>query len=263
MNKQEEGHKAPSKLADALARIDQAKRNYVSLTHEMNVFLYEYVEGMVKGWDRKSGGFVIQLRHPKESVVTGAPKVLVAQIVENLRTALDYMIFQLSALNVSEFNQRAPQFVIADSESDFKRQAKRRLRYLTTEQKSFVERIQPYHGNSMLALLGELAGLGKHRSLLSIRDNTGLDIHLAEITKKEEYKDYFVYPMEKGRAIFARPKGRGILVMAEKYDAMTTLQEMINHISHVIRVSYCFFEGRPLQLTIVNSSSAAATTSGG
>ena len=243
-------HEAPPELVDALTRIDQAKANYIALASEMEAFLYKYIEGMVKGWDKESEVFVIQLRHPTDNVVTGAPRVLVAQIVENLRTALDYMIFQLSVLNASELNERAPQFVIADSESDFKRQAKRRLRYLTAEQMSFVERIQPYHGNGMLAILGELAGMGKHRSLLSVRDNTGLEIHAAEMTKREEYKGWFAYPMEKGHAIFARPRGPGVVLLAEKHDAMPLLKTMIEHTADVVRVSYCFFQGRPLKLTI-------------
>ena len=132
--------------------------------------------------------------------------------MENLRTALDYMIFELSVLNEPNLNERVPQFVIADNKSGFEGQAKKRLRYLTDEQKSFVEQIQPYHGNGTLALLRKLAGRGKHRHLLSIRDQTGFDIYFAEMAKKEEYKNCFVYPMEEGRAIFAKPKGRGVIV---------------------------------------------------
>ena len=256
MTERQDIHEAPTELADALARIDQAKENHSSLAREMNAFLYQHVKGMVKGLDRESGGFVLQLRHPKESNVTGTPRVLVAQIVENLRTALDYMIFELSVLNEPNLNERVTQFVIADSESDFERQAKRRLRHLTDEQKSFVEQVQPYHGNGMLALLGKLAGLGKHRRLLSIRDNTGWDIYLAEMAKQEEYKDYFVYPMEEGQAIFARPKESGVVVLMEEYDAMSLLKAMIEHVADIVRVSYCFFEGRPLKLTILQPPQA-------
>ena len=153
------------------------------------------------------------------------------------------MIFELSVLNEPDLKERVPQFVIADSESEFEHQAKNRLRYLTDEQKSFVEQIQPYNGNGMLALLGKLAGLGKHRRLLSIRDNTGFDIYLAEISKKGEYRDCFVYPVERGHAIFARPKGKAIVVLMEKYDAIPTLKAMIEHTADIVRVSYCFFEG--------------------
>ena len=253
MNPSPEKHEAPPELADALARIEQAKENHISLAREMDEFLYRYVKGMVKGLDRESGHFVLKLRHPKESNVTGRPKVLVAQIVEHLRTALDYMIFELSVLNEPDLNERVPQFVIADSESEFDRQAKNRLRYLTDEQKSFVEQIQPYHGNGRLSLLGELAGRGKHRRLLSIRDNTGLDIYFAEMTKKDEFKDYFVYPVEEGHAIFARPKGKGVVVLMEKYDAMPMLKDMIEHTADIVRVSFCFFEGRPFKLSTVQA----------
>ena len=255
MDQHREIHEPPLKLADALARIDQAKENYIALGSEMDQFLYEYVKGMVKGLDRESGNFVLRFRHSKESAVKGRPKVLVAQIVENLRTALDYMIFELSVLNEPDLKERVPQFVIADSELEFEHQAKNRLRYLTDEQKSFVEQIQPYNGNGMLALLGKLAGLGKHRRLLSIRDNTGFDIYLAEISKKGEYRDCFVYPVERGHAIFARPKSKAIVVLMEKYDAIPTLKAMIEHTADIVRVSYCFFEGQPLKLSIIQVQS--------
>ena len=71
------------------------------------------------------------------------------------------------------------------------------------------------------------------------------------MAKKEEYKDCFVYPMEKETAVFAKPKERGVLVLIEKYDATPTLKAMIEHVADIVRVSYCFFEGRPLKLTIL------------
>ena len=41
----------PPELEDATARIEQAKHNYVSLAEELNRFLYDYVKGMVKGFE--------------------------------------------------------------------------------------------------------------------------------------------------------------------------------------------------------------------
>ena len=251
MNASQDTHETPPQLGDALARIDQAKENYVSLAYALDEFLYNYVKGMVKGFDPETEGFVLQLRHPKESDVSGGPVVLASQIVESLRTALDYMIFQLSVLNEPRLNEREPQFVIADNESQFDSQAKTRLRHLTAEQKSFVEQIQPYNGNGMLALLGEIAVQGKHRRLLSLQDVTGLEIYLAEMTKQEEFKECFVYPMEEGLATFARPKDKPVFLMIEKYDAMPLLKTLIGHVEDILRLSYCFFQGRPLRLTIL------------
>lgn len=241
----------PHQLEDALARIDQAKENYDDLAYELNKFLHSYVKGMVKGLDRKTGNFVFQFRHPKESKVKGRPNVLVAQIVENLRTALDYLVFQLSVLNNPELNKRTPQFVIADCRSGFEQQAKARLRYLSDEQKILIEKLQPYNGNELLAVLGEMAGQGKHRYLLTLRDISNFDIRFGEITKRECYKDYFTYPMEKGTAIFAKPIDEPRFLLIDKYDLMRFLNSMIGHVEDVLRVSYCFFQGRPLKLTIL------------
>ena len=244
-------NKAPPALSDALGRIQQANEDYSNLLNEMNKFMYNYVKGMIRGIDRKSKNFVLQLRHPKDSYVKGRPRVLVAQIVENLRTALDYMIYEISVLNEPNLNERVPQFLIAQSKSDFERQAQKRLRYLTEEQKYFVECIQPYHGNEVLAILGELAIRGKHRRLVSVQDMTGLDIYFAEIEKAKEYHDCFMYPLEEGNVLFAKPKNKVTFLLMEKYDTENILKAMIDHTAEVVQASYCFFGERPLNLTII------------
>ena len=241
----------PPELEDAMARIEQAENNFVSLAEEMHRFLYDHIKGMIGRFDQETGGFNLYVRHPKDRNVKGSPRVLVSQIAENLRTALDYMIFQLSASNDPDLNERLPQFVIAKTEPEFKRQARRQLRYLTDEQRTFVERLQPYHGNEMLALLGEMANAGKHRSLLSIQDMTSLDIVFATFEQKEDFKDYFVYPVEKGCAVFAKPMNRGTVLLMDGYDAMPTLRKIIGHVEDVLRISFRFFWGLPVNLNVV------------
>lgn len=244
-------HEVPPQLADSLARIDQARENYVSLVHELNVFLYEYVKGMVKGYDRETEGFVLQLRHPRENNVSGRPVVLISQIVENLRAALDYLVYQFSVFNQPKLNERVPQFVIADNESSFYKQAKSRLRYLTHEQKDFVEQIQPYHGNKMLSLLGTLSVQGKHRHLLSLRDMSGWRIVGDEVVNQGKYEGYYVYPMGRGHATFAKPMDKPVFLLIEKYDAVPSLSDMIRHVEDILRVFYGFFQGRPPKLTVL------------
>ena len=246
----------PEQLADAWTRLYRAKENYEALTEEVTKFLYEYVKGMVKGWNPETDGFVLQLRHPRESIMTGRPRALVVDIVEDVRAALDYMVFELSALSTPDLNEKTPQFVIADTKEDFDRQSKIRLRYLTDEQKTaFIEELQPFNGNQLLSLLRDIAGQSKHRHLLSVRDNSGWDIYMAEATKRKEYKDCFMYPMEKGQAIFAKPKSCSIILL-EKYDAMKTLKAMAEHVGDIVQLSHCFFEGRPFEVSIVTSAAS-------
>ena len=242
---------APEQLADAWTRLYRVQENYNALVVESNNFLYEYVKGMVKGWDPVSESFVLKFRDQQASILTGRPRALVADIVEDLRAALDYMVFELSALNVSGLNEQAPQFVIADTKKDFDRQSKRRLRYLTEEQKTeFIEKLQPFNGNPMLGILRDISGQSKHRHLLTVRDNSGWEIHMAEANRKGEYKDWFMYPMDKGQAFFARPKSFSIILL-EKYDAMKTMKVMAEHVGDVVRRSHCFFEDRPFKINIL------------
>ena len=143
----------PEQLSDAWTRLYRAKENYEALVREAMAFLHEYVGGMVKGWDPESGAFVLQLRDPAADVMTGRPRALVVDIVEDLRAALDYMVFELSALNEPDLNSRIPQFVIADTKREFDKFSNTRLRYLTLEQKTeFIEKVQPFRGLCAVAI---------------------------------------------------------------------------------------------------------------
>ena len=94
----------------------------------------------------------------------------------------------------------------------------------------------------------DVSGQSKHRRLLDIRDSTGWEMHMADIARKQEYRDWFVYPMEKVHAVFANPKSISIILL-EKYDALKLLKALIEHVGDVVRASHCFFEGRPLKVT--------------
>ena len=246
-------HNAPERLLGAWTRLYRAKENYESLTSEVNEFLYNYVKGMLKGWDPESENFSLQLRHPKDSRMTGRPGALVVDIVEDLRAALDYMVFELSALNKPDLRENIPQFVIADTKDEFANQSRSRLQYLTHQQQTdFVQKLQPFNGNWMLAVLRDLTNQSKHRRLLSLRDNSGWDIYFAELKKKDEYDDCLVYPVGRGSAIFARPKTNCILLL-EKYDALKTLKTLAEHVGDIVQLSHCFFEGRPFKMTVIPS----------
>ena len=73
------------------------------------------------------------------------------------------------------------------------------------------------------------------------------------MTQKNDFQDCFAYPLEKGCAVFARPRGEGILVLMGKYNAMSLLKKMILHTKEILRVSHCFFEGRSLRLKILKA----------
>lgn len=241
----------PQQLRDAWTRLYRARENYEALHEEALKFLYEYVKGMNEGWDTERETFVLRFRKPEDSILTGRPRALVVDIVEDLRSALDYMVFELSALNETGLNERTPQFVIADTKEAFDDQSKTRLRYLTDEQRTqFIEKLQPFNGNHLLGVLRDLSNQSKHRRLLSVRDRTSWDIHLAPADKSAQFQGYFMYPVEKDHTVFARPKSP-VLLLLENYDAFRCLHSLAEQVGQIVRFSHPFFEGRPFKMEVI------------
>ena len=233
--------RAPNELDDALARIEMAKHGFRSLKMELEKFLYDYIKGMIEDEKPKDGAFTLRLRHSEDSIVKGVKSVFVAQIAENLRTSLDYMVFELSKMNNPNLNERVPQFPISNSKKSFTRQEKSSLSYLSNEQIKFIDGMQPYKQDNILRILGEMTRPTKHRHLLYLRDNTGFDIYLSEITKKDEYKGYFVYPLADGAAFFAKPDGEPSFLLLDQYEALPMLDALTESVSRIVHGSFRFF----------------------
>ena len=160
-------------MEDARDRIEEAKAQLPELDDEIGAWLQRYLGRMFEKHnpqDPKTRH--INLPMPEESVITGRPKVLVSQIIENMRVALDYAMFALSKKNYPALNERDPKFVIVDNKVDFGRAAKNSLRYLTDDERNFVELLQPYSVKpgtlSVTELIRDAANVSKHRNLLSI-----------------------------------------------------------------------------------------------
>lgn len=231
----------PLELEDAHIRIAQAIEHYNRLVGEIRRFHYEFVRGMIKERDPDTGDFNVQVRPPSDSYLRGKPNASANQIAENLLAALDYVVFELSRHNSPDLREETPQFVIAKSPKLFAAQAKNRLRYLSSEHRSFIEEVQPYKKGKILAVLEQVGNPGKHRHLLTLVDCTGLEITLSDMSRIQEHKNSFVYPYDDGAAIFARPTGNPRIVLLDKYDALPTFEAIIESVRIIVSASARFF----------------------
>lgn len=217
---------------DSRARIETAAEKHAQFVIETERFIYHYVKGMIKGFDTK-GAFAIQLHKPSKSEIRGRPRVLAGEIVESLRSALDYAVFALSLRNNPSMNRKHPKFVIADDKDAFVKQAKGALKHLADRELNYLEDLQPFSTNNpTLSLIRDAANKVKHRSLLKIVDKTPLELAFAEIEKKEEYEGWWCYPQEKGTALFAH--GEIQVVILDRYEAKALLRDMIQSVCLVV-----------------------------
>ena len=220
-------------LENPRARIESAEEKHDQFLQEVERFVYRIVKGGIKGFDERDN-FTFQLPKLKDSHMSGRPQVLATEIVESVRSALDYIVFALSERNNPAMNPKYPKFVIADNRASFDTQAKEALKHLRDAERAFMEALQPFStNNDMLSLIRDAANKVKHRKLLTVVNTSSVEVVFGEIAKKDEYRGWWCYPQDKGAAVYAR-RGELNVVMLEKYDAAGLLHDMIGAGSVVV-----------------------------
>lgn len=100
---------------------------------------------------------------------TAPPKVrrLIGEIVQNLRKALDYLVYELACFDSKDSAEKT-QFVIVDSEDEFRKNLWH-LKGLSGEHRAMFERLQPYNGCNWTKLIRDISNSDKHKTLTAIR----------------------------------------------------------------------------------------------
>ena len=228
-------------LADAYVRIDTARENLELLHAEVSNFVRKTVEMMVRGWSRERNTFVVNLPPAdlaQKGMVNNKIRRMCGSITEDLRAALDYGITKVANVtkpDMVEREKKAVQFIIAHDEISFKRQAKRALNYVGEPIKSWMEYLQPYHGNQVLEFIGGESSSAKHRSLPKVRHATSLTVVLREDAGRSNWENsgWWVFPAGKGHVFLTRA-GPSQLIIRRKYDALTIFPICIEHTQGII-----------------------------
>ncbi len=97
-------------------------------------------------------------------ITPGIISILVGEIIYNLRSALDYLIYELARLDSGEV-QDDTQFIIEDCEKDFRRRRQSKLKGISYEHVAIIERLQPFNGCDWIQILRDLSNPDKHRKL--------------------------------------------------------------------------------------------------
>lgn len=100
---------------------------------------------------------------------------LIGDVVQNLRTALEYLIFELARVDSGGVVDNT-QFVIADSEKNFISEKTRRLRGLSADHVADIERLQPYNGCQWTQFLRDISNPAKHQHLTGLKHPTVVSI---------------------------------------------------------------------------------------
>jgi hypothetical protein len=115
--------------------------------------------------------------------------VLVGEIVYNLRSALDYLIFELATLDSGAIID-GTQFPIENRKKGFKwRLNGGWLDGLNAAHIAEIEKLQPYRGGDWTAILRDLSNPDKHRTLVPTQADHELTIHVVDRSHIKDFSD--------------------------------------------------------------------------
>lgn len=122
---------------------------------------YEIVGNIVREGDIRKYLITVKERIPVHSDFS----LMVGDVCNNARSALDYGLWELWLLTDPAFDQRV-YFPIFDSVGEFNKRAKRHIGNLTANQREIIEGLQPYNTeNKTLSILRDLNNSDKHRRI--------------------------------------------------------------------------------------------------
>ena len=190
-------------LDEARARVARAEEHIASLEREIITIAppKRTITAMVAGPAFLSGA---------TQLIKAPPiiPILIGETIYNLRTALDYLVYQLFNLDTGQLSNRT-KFPIEDTEKSWdqyfpspstnsKQLKKMWLHRLTTSHKTAIKRLQPCFGNQWTATLRDLSNPDKHRHLIAAPVTTNQPSYGAiagpvmvtfEITSKVAFED--------------------------------------------------------------------------
>jgi len=115
--------------------------------------------------------------------------ILVGEICYNLRSALDYLVYELAVLD-SGFIVDGTQFPIENKRKGFEWWINRGwLDGLNAAHITAIETLQPYRGCHWTAILKDLSNPDKHRSLVPTQADRELTIHVVDRDHLDDFRD--------------------------------------------------------------------------
>jgi hypothetical protein len=103
--------------------------------------------------------------------------ILVGEIAHNLRSALDYLIYELARLDSGQTQSRT-QFPIESTPQGFNGRRNTFLKGISASHTMEIEALQPYKGCGWTKTLAEISNQDKHRELVMIATPSVVRWHL-------------------------------------------------------------------------------------
>lgn len=150
-------------LDDARARVERASKHLTEVASEIEAYRRREYERILVEHDAA-------LNLPNVTVsrdtafLPHALFLAVSDCIHNLRSALDFLVFELTLYDSGKI-QKDTQFLICDNPESFQKRKRKRLVGLSDAHVNGIELYQPYNGAEWTRILRDISNPDKHRHL--------------------------------------------------------------------------------------------------
>jgi len=168
-------------LEGSRAKRDRAEHHLTAIEQRVGEFLGSDPYPVTVDAYPDEGRYLVKFVNPKP-VPAQELALLIGDCVHNMRSALDYLVWELSGADPSD---RRSMFPIFDKRAKFRDNEARRIGRLPANARALVEALQPYHAGPLarstpLWAIEDLDAADKHRLLaVTVPATQGLTAHFS------------------------------------------------------------------------------------
>jgi hypothetical protein len=164
-------------LDPCFARVRRADEHLVDLKRLFAEVQVRQANAVEIEFDPNPPYSILGAKQPPETFIGMNFPIRIGEICYNLRSALDYVIFELAKLD-SGVEQSGTQFPIMDAEQDFEGRGKGAfLKGVNLIHVARIERLQPYTGCNWTRNLRDTSNPDKHRHFLKMKGDVTATVH--------------------------------------------------------------------------------------
>lgn len=202
-------------LANAYARVDRAREHLVALTREIDSFLSSVVYSLSIG-PAATGVFTDVGRMP------ALISILVGEILYNLRSGLDYLVYELAYLDSGQIQEQT-QFLIEDREAGWENKRGQKLKQISDSHVERIKDFQPFRGCDWTGTLRDLSNPDKHRTLTVISHRGSVVVSTNATTTNQTLR-FAAHDT-------ARPSNRSVTVV---FDDGTSVRKILQELTESV-----------------------------
>ena len=224
-------------LDGCFERVRRADEHFAELQREIAIVFEKQANSVGIQFDPNPPYRIVKVWLPPETFFGMHIGTLTGEIFYNLRTALDYLIFELAKFD-SGIEQSGTQFPIMDAKQDFDGRGKAAfLKGVNPTHIACIERLQPYNGCDWTRRLRDCSNADKHRHFIASAGDSRVTVHSSlerdDLVRIRGFERKAPHPLT-GRGVDVKVHIAGQITFPDGAPVRDTIEEIKTEVANTL-----------------------------